>query len=175
MLLTAPIYLLFIHTTGMAHFRIVVSHVTRTWNVRHFHLWLNLTTCSSQELTLSDVFFRDLQQLAGGWVWQLVRVTVFVTTEEGASGNLARYQRWEQCQRTTPACTWQQLVLPNSVPPSPHSTSFHPQSSRVSTRELTYQIISILQILKIVEHKQRDSNVNASFARKIFKSSWIKD
>ena len=44
----------------------VVSHVTLPWNVRNFHLWLNPTTCSSQELTLSDVFFRDLEQLAGG-------------------------------------------------------------------------------------------------------------
>jgi len=42
---------------------------------------------------------------------------------------------------------------------------------RVSTRELTYQIVSILQILKIGEYKQRGGNVNAPFSWKIFKSS----
>ena len=46
-------------------------------------------------------------------------------------------------------------------PPPPTLLRFILILPRVSTRELTYQILSILQILKIGENKQRGSIVNA--------------
>jgi hypothetical protein len=59
---------------------------------------------------------------------------------------------------------------PSKFCPPPHTTQlrFILTLPRVSPGELTYQILSILQILKIGEHKQRGSNVNVSFSWKIF-------